>query len=71
MSQALAKSYRVGDMVQYNNAKSFGYVIQVQSDLVKVVNDQGCMQRIQLVEIDKLVSIDPKAYTRDCHGNVV
>ena len=55
----------MGEIVLFNGNKTYGYIIQVMDDLVKIVNDQGEIQRVRLTEIDKKMSYDKKAFTRD------
>ena len=36
---AKGESYKVGEMILYNGNKTYGYIIQVMDDFVKIVSD--------------------------------
>ena len=55
----------------YQGSKTYGYIIQVMDDFVKIINDQGTITRVRLTEIDKKLPFDKKAISRDCMGNIV
>ena len=63
--------YRVGDLVMFNGNKTYGFVIQVQDDYLRVVNDQGMLTRINLTEVDKKIETNKKVTARDMIGNVL
>jgi len=61
--------YKVSDIIMFNEMKSYGYIIQVQGDMLKVICDQGSVCRVRLTEIDQKIVYDKKAFTRDsCHN---
>lgn len=66
-----SEAYKVGEMILYNGNKTYGYIIQVMDDFVKIVSDQGMITRIRLSDIDKICPMDRKAYARDSIGNIL
>ena len=42
----------------FNGNKTYGFIIQVLDDYLKVVNDQGMLMRINLTEVDKKIEIN-------------
>ena len=65
----LCENYKVGEIIIFNGNKTFGYILAVQDDFVKILNDQGVISRVRLTEVDKKMPFDRKAYTRDQMGN--
>ena len=63
------ENFKVGELIIFNGNKTFGYILAVQDDFVKILNDQGVISRVRLTEIDKKIPFDRKAYTRDQMGN--
>ena len=63
--------YRVGELILYNQGKIYGYILQVLDDFVKVINDQSCITKVRLSEIDKKIVFDRKAFTRDAGGHIL
>ena len=55
----------------FNGNKTYGFIIQVLDDYLKVVNDQGMLMRINLTEVDKKIEINKKVTARDMTGNVL
>lgn len=55
----------------FNGNKTYGFIIQVLDDYLKVVNDQGMLMRINLTEVDKKIETNKKVTARDMTGNVL
>ena len=49
----IGESYKVGELIMFNGNKTYGYILAVQDDFVKILNDQGVISRVTLTEIDK------------------
>lgn len=62
MDKMKGSVYRANDMVVYNNNKSVGVVLQVQEDFLKILNEHGQTQMIRVVDINKKVEKDSKAF---------
>lgn len=60
---------KVGDIVLFNGNKTYGYVIEVDQDMLKLVSDQGKLKSIRCNEIDKVMPNDKKSKARDSMGN--
>ena len=60
---------KVGDIVLFNGNKTYGYVIEVDQDMLKVVSDQGRLKSIRGNEIDRVMPNDKKSKARDSMGN--
>ena len=70
-SNPIDSMYRVGELILYNQGKIYGYILQVLDDFVKVINDQSCITKVRLSEIDKKIVFDRKAFTRDAGGHIL
>lgn len=55
----------------FNGNKTYGFIIQVLDDYLKLVNDQGMLMRINLTEVDKKIETNMKVTARDMIGNVL
>jgi len=62
----------VGELIVYNQNKIFGYILQVLDDFVKIINDQNCITKVRLSEIDKKIVLDKRnLITHDAGGHVL
>lgn len=46
-------SYQVFDLVQYNNSKNVGVILQIERDMVKLLDELGDVQNIKINDINK------------------
>ena len=55
----------------YNQSRDFGYVIEADKDIVRVVNENNAIQVVRQIEIEKKIVIDKKTMGRDSMGNSI
>lgn len=65
-----AMQYRANDLVMYNS-KNVGVVLQVQEDFLKVINDEGEIHNVKIVDINKKIDLGAKASAVDSHRNTL
>jgi transcription elongation factor len=70
---AQESSYTVGDVVIFNQNKTHGYVIEVESHQVKVVDESDRVQYVPLTNIDKRIVFDrrKRVLAKDSMGNAL
>ena len=61
--------YKVGDLVTYNQGQVFGYVIGVDREMVKMVNDRGKIIQVKGQAIDKKLPTDKRKIIHDSMNN--
>lgn len=70
-TQTGALSYKVGDMINYDNFRTFGHVIAVDQDTLSVVTDQGNIANIKIGNVDKKLTTERRRTVHDCLGNAI
>jgi len=63
--------YSVGEIINFNTERSYGYIIAVTADMLKVVTNRGDIKKVRLTEVDKKMNYDPKVFSRDVMGNIL
>ena len=61
--------FKAGDLVNYNNNKNAGYVLQVQEDYLKLINEQNKIVTIKFKDLGKKFDPPRRGGTltgRDC-----
>lgn len=69
--QTGALSFKVGDMINYDNFRVFGHVISVDQDTLSVVNDQGRIETVKVSGVDKKLATDRRRTVHDSKGNAI
>ena len=66
--------FKAGDLVNYNNNKNAGFVLQVQEDYLKLINEQNKIVTIKFKDLGKKFDPPRRGGTlsgRDCQGNAL
>ena len=58
-------------MISFNNNKSFGVVLQVYDDYLKVINNEGNIQNVKIQDINKKFQKDNRASCIDSRQNTL
>lgn len=69
-----ANSYSAFDLIHYNGTKNAGLILQVHEDYVKVINDQGKIDHVKVVDAGKKQPAPRRGGTlsgRDAKGNAL
>ena len=64
-------TFKVNDLVLFNGSKTFGHVIQVLDESLRIVDDSNQVRRINLKDVDKKIERNRGAIARDEAGNVL
>ncbi|CDW80320.1 transcription elongation factor spt5 [Stylonychia lemnae] len=62
--------YSANDLIMYSN-KYVGVVLKVEDDYVRVINNEGDLQNIKLLDINKKFDMAKKGSTVDSHRNTL
>lgn len=57
--------YKVGEVVIYNQNRVHGYLIEVTTDRVRLVNDKGQIENLRVLDIEKKLIQDKTLCVRD------
>mmetsp|Transcript_26397 Transcript_26397/g.40289 ORF Transcript_26397/g.40289 Transcript_26397/m.40289 type:complete len:160 (+) Transcript_26397:280-759(+) len=63
------QSYKVGDIIEFDQGKSIGFVIEVDSHQLRVVTEHDIVNTVQINRIIKKVPTDKRKLVRDSMGN--
>jgi transcription elongation factor len=64
-------NYAANDLVSYDSQKHAGLVLQVHEDYLKVINEQGKIVTVKLVDIIKKLPVARTLGVRDKNGNAL
>jgi len=74
MSSGVLNSYTANDLVSYNGSKNAGLVLQVHEDYLKVINEQGKIDLVKVIDLGKKLPPPKRGGTlggRDMKGNAL
>lgn len=61
--------FQAGDLVQYNGNKNAGYVLQVQEDYLKMINEQGKITNVKICDLGKKIPPPSRNGTLNAHDH--
>lgn len=64
-------SFKVNDLVLFNGGKTYGHVIQVLDECLRVIDDSNQLKRLNPKDVDKRVERNRSAVARDMASNVL
>ena len=67
-------TYAANDLINYNNSKNSGLVLQVHEDYLKVINEQGKLANVKVADIGKKITAPRPGMpiqARDSKGNTL
>jgi transcription elongation factor len=74
MGTGVRHSYAANDLISYNGTKNAGLVLQVHEDYLKVINEQGKIDSVKVIDIGKKLPPPKRGGTlggRDMKGNAL
>ena len=60
MPKSVAEVYNVGDLVLFDNLQSFGFILQIQPDSLKVLLPSNTTQMLKLAHVSRKIAFETR-----------